>query len=440
MTRIILRIPESLYHQIRADLIRPHEFAGERAGFCFARSKVLFKEEIIICLNDYKTIADEDYIDNPEVGAQFGERPINEAIGHGFEHRKSVFHVHMHEFSSSDPQFSWTDLEGLPPIAESCSRIIQDEVHGLLLLSRSNLNALVWLPNESTPVLVDQITVGGSPMNVSFPLNPLHRLQLERYNRQSFLGEYSEALFARLRIGVVGLGGGGSHVVQQLAHIGIRNFVLFDDDRIDESNLNRLVGATLRDKEDGTLKFDIAKRVISNLHMDFDVKGGAIKWEESPEHLQSCDIVVGCVDSLDARRSLEAECRRYLIPYVDIGMGIDRPVQKAPYIYGQVHLSLPENACLICKNLLNPDDLKKEAEKYGEIGGRPQVVWPNGALASTAVGVVVDLITGWTSNSDRNLHLTYDGNEFEMGKSIFADSYSGFCPHYPVGQSGPLNM
>lgn len=58
--------------------------------------------------------------------------------------------------------------------------------------------------------------------------------------RQNFLGIDSDAILARTRVAIIGLGGGGSHVVQQLAHIGIGHFVIVDDDEISDSNLNRL--------------------------------------------------------------------------------------------------------------------------------------------------------------------------------------------------------
>jgi molybdopterin/thiamine biosynthesis adenylyltransferase len=45
-------------------------------------------------------------------------------------------------------------------------------------------------------------------------------------------------------VGLAGLGGGGSHIVQQLAHIGFQRFVVYEGDVVEESNLNRLVGAT----------------------------------------------------------------------------------------------------------------------------------------------------------------------------------------------------
>ena len=68
-------------------------------------------------------------------------------------------------------------------------------------------------------------------------------MSADRYSRQSFLGADAEERIARCTVAVPGLGGGGSHVVQQLAHIGFQNYIIYDGDRVEESNLNRLVGA-----------------------------------------------------------------------------------------------------------------------------------------------------------------------------------------------------
>ena len=48
-------------------------------------------------------------------------------------------------------------------------------------------------------------------------------------DRQSFLGADSDARLDQTMVGLVGLGGGNSHVAQQLAHLGFGNFVLIDD-------------------------------------------------------------------------------------------------------------------------------------------------------------------------------------------------------------------
>ena len=81
-------------------------------------------------------------------------------------------------------------------------------------------------------------------------------------SRQSFLGKGSGHVLTASRVGIVGLGGGGSHIAQQLAHVGIGNFVLIDFDHIEDSNLNRLVGATARDVKNGKAKVEILSKLI----------------------------------------------------------------------------------------------------------------------------------------------------------------------------------
>lgn len=62
-------------------------------------------------------------------------------------------------------------------------------------------------------------------------------MSTDRYSRQSFLGPDSEARISRCTIGLAGLGGGGSHIVQHLAHIGFQRYVIYDDDLVEDSNL-----------------------------------------------------------------------------------------------------------------------------------------------------------------------------------------------------------
>src|ERR1700751_1918912 len=68
--------------------------------------------------------------------------------------------------------------------------------------------------------------------------------------------ETPEELFVRIRIGVVGLGGSGSHIAQQSAYLGIGRFAFFDPDFIDVPNLNRTVGAARADVIAKTPKVD----------------------------------------------------------------------------------------------------------------------------------------------------------------------------------------
>ena len=64
-----------------------------------------------------------------------------------------------------------------------------------------------------------------------------------------------------------------------------------------------------------------------------------------------------------------------------------------------------------CIGFLTPEKLGREANHYGDVGGRPQVVWANGVLASTAVGLAIDLLTNWTKSKQGQIWLVYIGND-----------------------------
>jgi molybdopterin-synthase adenylyltransferase len=127
----------------------------------------------------------------------------------------------------------------------------------------------------------------------------------DRLASQSFLGPESDAILAAIEVGVVGLGGGGSHVVQQLAHLGVGNFVPVDDDIIEERNLNRLVGGTAADARAGASKTAIAERVIKGVNPAARVTSCQMKWQEAAKTLRRCDVIFGCVDSYRERDELE---------------------------------------------------------------------------------------------------------------------------------------
>lgn len=249
-----------------------------------------------------------------------------------------------------------------------------------------------------------------------------------RHSRQSFLGPNSDEAIASAIVGVVGLGGGGAHIVQQLAHVGFRNYVLYDDDSIEISNLNRLVGATMIDGLARTPKIQVAQRIIYGLQPDAEIEAYSCRWQEQPEPLRACQILFGCIETYMGRAELEIMCRRYLIHYLDIGMDVHG--SNPPVIGGQVIQSSPTGPCMKCMGFLTDEKLAMEAREYGNAGGRPQVVWPNGQLASAAVGLAVDLVTGWTHRQRNHAYLVLDGNEGTLKESLTLRHPSRQCGHF----------
>jgi len=255
-----------------------------------------------------------------------------------------------------------------------------------------------------------------------------------KYQRQLFLGETSQSIIEWAVIGVVGLGGGGSHIVQQTAHIGFQNYALYDPQTAEDTNLNRLVGATIRDV--GREKLKISKRLIRGLQPKAKISANRVRWQEAPEPLMVCDLIFGCADSFQDRDELETFCRRHLIIYIDIGMDIHQVDDEPPRMAGQVILSAPGHACMKCLGFISPEKLAMEAQKYGVAGPRPQVIWPNGILASSAVGLAVDALTGWTRKMRASIYLSYDGNTGFVSEHVLLQYAPKVCQHYPLADAG----
>lgn len=255
-------------------------------------------------------------------------------------------------------------------------------------------------------------------------------------DRQSFLGKHSEHVLGNCKVAVVGLGGGGSHIVQQLAHVGVCNFVVVDPQRIDLTNLNRLVGAKRTDVWWKRRKVDIAARVIRSVRPEASVRKIKNYWQTAGDVLKTCDVIFGCVDSVRAKDELDAFCHRFMIPYIDIGMDVHK--QDDGYLVaGQVVLSSPGAPCLRCFGVVTETALAREGKKYGDAGGLPQVVWPNGVLASTAVGLHIQLFLPWHPAATASAYLEYDGNTHTIVPSNrFVLANTRPCKHYPAAERG----
>lgn len=434
--QIIFRIPKALYMAVVKDLTRQHSFASERIGFIATKHKVLETGSIIIFATSYYPIRDEFYIDDPSVGARINSDAIREAMQIIIDKNVGLFHVHLHSLSLFIPEFSSIDMQDNPKIVKSFGYTDDSQVHGMVVLGTNGLNSQIQLPGSGELVPATKNVIVGYPMIISTHKILKRKPISKRYERQSFLGKFSESLISQVVVGIVGLGGGGSHIVQQLAYLGFKNYVLFDYDIVAETNLNRMIGAGIKDVRK-TKKVNIAEMLIQNLHNDAKINKVDSDWKHNPAFLQECDIVIGCVDSFRGRRDIESECRRYLIPYIDIGMDVHhKHKQEPPSLGGQIILSMPGEICMTCMGFLDKKNLAMEAGKYGDAGGKPQVVWSNGVLASQAIGIVVNLITKWTGLSNIIKYYSFNGNTGVLSKHPRLEYINELCTHFSLEDVG----
>lgn len=439
--KTIIKIPRKIFERAKADLLRPCSFAFERVGFFSTRCSKTKSGFLVHCI-DYHPVDDEHYLADNMVGVRIGPKAITHAMARAVNNSVGQIHVHWHG-GFELPHPSWTDIRELPPLLRSLKNANNREVHGWMILGEGDAWSELSVPSVERTIKTSPVCIIGFPIAVnrrkksSTMAGVIHRKPSDRYDRQSFLGPRSNEIISNAIIGIVGLGGGGSHVIQQLAHLGFKNFVLCDYDRISDSNLNRLVGASTADVHSRRLKVLIAKENIQKLHKNAIVIDHAKKWEDVNYDLMMCDAIIGCVDKFAARRDLESFCRRHMIPYLDVGMDVKKLPNEQYEIYGQVILSMPNEPCLKCMGFLTDDVLEEEAKDYGDAGNKPQVVWSNGILCSAAVGAIVDLLTDWSKKLRHPIYQTFRGSELVLDRDKrFSSNCRIDCCHFPLYQIG----
>ncbi|HSR88797.1 MAG TPA: hypothetical protein VLK22_00145 [Candidatus Udaeobacter sp.] len=160
--KIIVRINETLYKRMLADLKRSHPTAFERVGFAFAKQGKVSKEEVLILFCDYLSLPDGCYVADENVGAQINSTGINMAMQKILDEQQGAFHVHLHDWPGK-PNLSLTDVGGILPLIPGFQAVGPQLPHGVLLLSRDSVICYVWLPG-SGQLLAEKITIVGKQM------------------------------------------------------------------------------------------------------------------------------------------------------------------------------------------------------------------------------------------------------------------------------------
>ena len=173
-------------------------------------------------------------------------------------------------------------------------------------------------------------------------------------------GEGTYSLLRTLKIGVVGCSGTGSVVIEQLARNSVGTLVLVDSDYIERKNLNRILNSTAADAADKVAKPSVQARAIKSMGMQTEVAVHSYDLldRRALEDLSTCDVLFGCMDSIDGRHILNKLATAYLIPYIDVGVRLDADMLGGiNSIWLAVHTLQPGGSSLKSRRVYDQSDL-----------------------------------------------------------------------------------
>lgn len=222
-------------------------------------------------------------------------------------------------------------------------------------------------------------------------------------------GPEIQTVLGDLRVAVVGAGGTGSAVAEQLVRLGVRRMLLIDLDTLSVSNLTRVYGST--PAQVGQPKVEVLCNHLRAIAPDLNcatVKG-MITTRSVALQLRGCDLVFGCTDDNAGRLVLSRLSTYFLTPVIDVGVLLSSDASGGlSSIDGRITTLTPGAGCLVCRNRVDmrrassemktPDERKRLAnEGYAPALGQvePAVVAFTTAVAAAAVNEFLDRLIGY---------------------------------------------
>lgn len=352
-----------------------------------------------------------DYIVTNEGHGRLQPLFVHNAISQAAEERLVYVGVHNH-FSDCQVAFSKVDLASHQRAYPTYLSLARGMPVGAAVFGRRSLELDIWLPDGGRLSLDTARILGHGVRHLwSGPAQAPTEPYNEAFDRQlPFLRAGGQGLLRQAKIGIIGLGGIGSQLIEPLARVGIRHFVLIDPDRLELSNYSRVHGALPIDlpcgTTPGTQKVEMAKRLIHKINpaaivtaLPDDVAHG-----DAHRALLDCDFAFLAADTAEARFVCNAVSNQFFVPMTQVGTKIviapDGTLQR---VFGVVRQIRPGSGCLWCNNLVDRAALANSAkpktrrivEKYGAQTPSPAVVTFNCEVASRSLN---DFIMSYASD------------------------------------------
>ena len=271
-------------------------------------------------------------------------------------------------------------------------------------------------------------------------------IEREMFARQQIFGTPVQERLGQLKVALIGCGGIGAVFAEQLSRLGAKHWCLVDPDRLEATNLNRMPGATQQMADRSWFKVHYVKWLIKKAYStgsQIITLPHSVEDESIEPEIAAADLIVVATDNHKSRQVAQELATKYVRPLLSLGTQIEVKEGK-PHLYARVTVPpLGGGWCLMCANIISlqqaaletaPSEITDLAQKVGYLPDidNPAVYWLNSLCASSGVGVVHGMLSGFL-DLDKGLDWIYDFShslwlKTDTERLLNRDCY--FCTHH----------
>jgi molybdopterin-synthase adenylyltransferase len=442
-----LHIPPKTWSEFRQAMLESRHKKEEVIGFFFCQRHEVKKNQIRYFPKFWVVPSSDCYEYQSKTGLVLKQEFHNFLLENYVTQGLHIVHIHTH-LGESQPYFSAVDDSYESEYARFLSSYSRQKprlISGVFNESLQKSQFRIWdrqgMSFQEVKCCHSWFSISDdkedkeskknqNPQNPNFWESNSNNIDL-MFARQNIFGNNCQKILGELTVTLIGCGGIGSIFAELLGRLGVKKWILIDPDRLEEANLNRMVATTQEMAHQQLYKVDYVKQLIKRIyHRGAHIQAIPISIENPSinKEIAASDLIVVATDNHHSRQIAQELALKYMRPLVCLGTHIDVKFDFTPRMYSRITIPpMGGDWCLMCGNIINlqkaaleksPFDIYNMGSNAGYLDGinDPSVFWLNSICASTAVGIIHGIVSGFL-NIDSGIDWIFEFPESNWRKT-----------------------
>jgi hypothetical protein len=413
-------------------LLSEHLFPGDRdehGALLLVGTHQRADRSLLMTVREVHPLSEHEFPQGVYGYRQFAASALARLANRAADENLALVSAHSHPGAGERTGLSADDLAAHERVFEHLLDITGAPLVGGIALGERSAAGEIWTRDERRLGLHQMRVIGANINLIQDRPQATTTSSDQRFDRQVRLfGDLGQARLRGLDVAVIGAGGGGSILVEQLAHLGVGRITIIDPDVVKRHNLSRVMGASASDARRELQKVAVAKRHVKQIDATIQVEAlaGDVADLDVARRLLECDYMFLATDTITARLVANAIAVTFLIPLIQIGAKVDtNQAGELEQIYTAVRPVMGRRGCLYCAGLIDPVLVARETATPEERRNQnylgaddivdPSVTTLNAAAAADALNVFLMGIIGQADDglANHRITLTREGTRLE---------------------------